>query len=49
VLVGEFTTAGYVGLCLFGGLTYAVVALVVCLLHVEVVWAADASSGRSSP
>jgi cellulose synthase (UDP-forming) len=34
-LVGEFTTlaVGYVGLCLFGALVYAVVSLSVCLLH----------------
>jgi predicted Co/Zn/Cd cation transporter (cation efflux family) len=35
-LVGEFSTlaVGYVGLCLFGALVYAVVSLSVCLLHV---------------
>ncbi len=34
-LIGEYTTAavGYVGLCLLGGLTYAVVGLLVCVLH----------------
>jgi len=34
-LVGEFSTTavGYVGLCLLGGLTYAVVSLAVCVLH----------------
>jgi hypothetical protein len=34
-LVGEFSTAavGYVGLCLLGALTYAIVSLAVCLLH----------------
>jgi cellulose synthase/poly-beta-1,6-N-acetylglucosamine synthase-like glycosyltransferase len=34
-LVGEFRTAavGYIGLCLLGGLTYAVVSVAVCLLH----------------
>jgi hypothetical protein len=40
--VGEFTTCavGYVGLCLLGGLAYAVVVLAVCLLHVEAARAA---------
>jgi cellulose synthase/poly-beta-1,6-N-acetylglucosamine synthase-like glycosyltransferase len=34
-LVGEFSTTavGYVGLCLLGALTYAVVSLAVCVLH----------------
>jgi len=34
-LVGEFSTAavGYVGLCLLGALTYAVVSFAVCVLH----------------
>jgi cellulose synthase (UDP-forming) len=34
-LVGEFTTSavGYVGLCLLGALTYALVTLAVCVLH----------------
>jgi cellulose synthase (UDP-forming) len=34
-LVGEFSTSavGYVGLCLLGALTYAVVSFAVCVLH----------------
>jgi len=49
-IVGEFTTGavGYVGLCLLGGLTYAVVALAVCLLHaVEAARAAGAALPRA--